>query len=122
MFINYFFHVDVVHMSFLERIGLGSYLGLLFWAIVSIMALVVALAAEHLTHVFLGFRIGMGLSIVMIMASMSISPVSCMIPPESTIVVVTMGSVAASPMVIVSTMMISSSTMTMTIMGEKFLE
>ena len=109
-------------MSFLERIGLGSYLGLLFWAIVSIMALVVALAAEHLTDAFLGFRIGTGLSIVMIMASVSISPVSYMIPPESTIVVMTMGSLTASSMVIVSTMMIASSTMMMIIMGERFLE
>ena len=83
-------------MSLLERIGLGSYLDLLFWEVINIMALVVALETEHLTDVSLGFRIGTMLSIVMIMASMSISPVPSMIPLESTIVVMTMGSVAPS--------------------------
>ena len=39
------------------------------------MALVVALVAEHLTDIFLGFRIRAGLSMVMIMASISIDAI-----------------------------------------------
>ena len=45
-----------------------------------------------------------------------------MIPMESTILVVTMGSMAASSMVIVSTMVTPSSTMTMIVMRERFLK
>ena len=63
-------------MSLLEGIGLGSCFSLLLWAVSSIMPLVVALETEHLTDVSLEFRIWTRQSIVMVMASMSISPVS----------------------------------------------
>ena len=61
--------MNMIHIALVKRIWLGSFFGLLFWAFIGIMALVVALEAKHLADIFLGFRIWAVLSIVMVMAS-----------------------------------------------------
>ena len=67
------------------------------------MPSVLALVALDLTQILPGFTIWtrMPIVVVVVVGSMSISLVPRMIPTESTIVVVAMGSVSASSMVIV---------------------
>ena len=66
----------VVHMSLLERVGLGSSLGLSFRTLSGIMSLILALETDHLADVPLGFMIWAMLSMVRVMTSMSVSPVA----------------------------------------------
>ena len=82
-------------MSLLERVGLGSFFSLLFWAFGCIVALVLALVTSHLADIPLVFWIWVMLSMVMIMASMSISFVASIASLESTCVVKTMMLVVA---------------------------
>src|SRR4051812_21270879 len=42
-----FFHIDVVHLSLLERVGLVGSLNFLFWAFICIMPHILALEAFH---------------------------------------------------------------------------
>ena len=121
----------MVDISLLEVIGLCSSFILLLGTVRCIVPLVVAFEAEHLRDVPPGFSIWMRVSIVVVMDDMSIllvPRVSRMIPMGSTIVVVAMGSVAAFPMVIMSTMvrvssvMIVYAVMTMMVMGGMLLE
>ena len=60
------------------------------------MALVTALVAKHLADISLELGIWAVLSIIMVMASMSISLVASIVSSESTIMVMTMMFVAAS--------------------------
>ena len=96
--------------------------------VIGIVSSVLALVAENLTQVLPGFTIWTRLPIVVIMSGMSIPLVTRVIPAESTIVVVAMGSMAASSMVIISTMVIVSSVMivsammTVIVMGGMLLE
>ena len=76
------------------------------------MSSVLALVALDLTQILPGLTIWTRMPIVVVMHGMSISLVPRMISTESTIVVVAMGSVAASSMVIISTMVIVTSVMT----------
>ena len=115
-------------MSLLEGIGLCSSFILLFWTVIGIMSSVLALVALDLTQILPGFTIWTRMPIVVVMDGMSIPLVPRMIPTESTIVVVAMGSVAASSMVIISTMVIVpsvmtiSSVMTVVVVGGMLLE
>ena len=101
-------------MSLLEGIGLCSSVILLFGTIISIVPLVVAFEAQHLRDIPSWFSIWTRVPIVVVMGSMFILlvvRVSRMIPTESTIAIVAVGSVAAFPMVIMSTMVRVSSVM-----------
>ena len=118
-------------MSLLEGIRLGSSIILFLWAIISVMPCILALEALDLAQILPGFTILARMSIVVVMDGMSIplvARVSRMIPTESTIVVVAVGSMAAFPMVIMSTMvrvssvMIVPAMMTVIVMGGMFLE
>ena len=91
-------------MSVLERIGLGRCVSLLFWVLIGIMAFVVALETKHLVEVLLRFRICAVMSIVMVMASISISPKASMVSLESTTVVMTIVFVVASSIMAMSIM------------------
>src|SRR3954462_10641421 len=51
-FIN-FFHIDVVHLSLLEGIGLVGTFNFLFWALISIVSHLLTLEAFNLTEIFL---------------------------------------------------------------------
>ena len=99
-------------MPLLEGIGLCSSFIFLLWTVIGIVSSVLALVADNLTQVLPGFSIWTRLPIVVIMSSMSIPLVTRVIPMKSTIVVVAMGSVAASSMVIISTIVIVPSVMT----------
>ena len=90
--------MDMVHISFIERIWLGSFFGLLCWALIGIMALVLALVAKHLADIPLVLGIWAVLSIVMIMANMSISLVVSIASLESTMIMMLV--VASSTMVV----------------------
>ena len=99
-------------MPLLERIGLCSSIILLLWAIISIMPHILALEALDLAQILLVFTIWTGVPIVVVVVDdMSIPLVSRVISTEPTIVVVAVGSVAASSMVIVSTMVMVPSVM-----------
>ena len=50
-----FSHLDVVLITFIQGICLGSFSSHLFWAIIGIMALVVAFEAKHFTDISPGF-------------------------------------------------------------------
>ena len=52
-----FLHLVVVPITFIQSICLGSFFSGLFWAIIGIMAFVVAFEAKHLTDISLGFRV-----------------------------------------------------------------
>ena len=128
-FINNFFHVDVVDMSLLEGVGLcSSSIILLLGAIRSIVPLLIALEAEHLGDIPPGFSIWTRVSIVVVVDGMSIPLVPRVISTEPTIVVVAVGSVAASSMVTASTMMMvpsvmaASTVITMVVVGGVLLE
>ena len=86
----------MVHISLLERVGLGSSFSLIFWALCGIVALVLALVASHLADISLVFWIWAMLSMVMIMTSMSISLVASI----STIMVMTMMLVVVVPSIV----------------------
>ena len=88
-------------MSLLERVGFSSIFNLFLRAFVGIMSLVFALEAGDLTQVSLRFWIWAMLPIVMVMASMSISLVTSIVSLESTIMVMTMVSVATSSSMVV---------------------
>ena len=47
------FHIDVVHLSLLERVGLGGSFNLLFWAFICIMPHLLALETFNLTKILL---------------------------------------------------------------------
>src|SRR3954463_11423059 len=49
----YFFHIDVVHLSLLERVGLVGSFNFLFWALISIVPHLLTLEALNLTEIFL---------------------------------------------------------------------
>src|SRR4051812_9491840 len=48
-----FFHIDVVHLSLLEGIGLVGIFNFLFWALISIVTHLLTLEAFNLTEIFL---------------------------------------------------------------------
>src|SRR3954471_19430157 len=52
-FFVYFFHIDVVHLSLLEGIGLVGTFNFLFWALISIVPHLLTLEAFNLTEIFL---------------------------------------------------------------------
>src|SRR3954468_14274336 len=52
-FLIYFFHIDVVHLSLLERVGLGGSFNLLFWALICIVSHLLTLETFNLTEIFL---------------------------------------------------------------------
>ena len=100
-------------MPLLERVGLcSSSIILLLWAIISIMPSILALEALDLAQILLVFTIWTGVPIVVVVDGMSIPLVPRVISTEPTIVVVAVGSVAASSMVTASTMMMVPSVMT----------
>src|SRR3954465_7270405 len=47
------FHIDVVHLSLLKRVGLVGSFNFLFWAFICIMHHILALEALNLTIIFL---------------------------------------------------------------------
>src|SRR3954471_16895604 len=47
------FHIDVVHLSLLERVGLGGSFNLLLWALISIVPHLLTLEAFNLTNISL---------------------------------------------------------------------
>ena len=68
-------------MAFLELNWLGPNSILLFWTIIGIMALVVALEAKHLTDISLGFRVmlvGSQLPLFLDSSSAKRSSISCL--------------------------------------------
>ena len=115
-------------MPLLEGIGLGSSFVLRLWAIIGIMPSILALEALDLAQILPRFTIWMGMSIVVVVDGMSIPLVPRVISTEPTIVVVAVGSVAASSMVTASTMMMvpsvmaASTVMTVVVVGGVFLE
>ena len=116
-------------MPLLEWIGLcSSSIILLLGAVRSIVPLVLALEAEHLRYIPPGFSIWTRVSIVVVVDDMSIPLVPRVISTEPTIVVVAVGSVAASSMVTASTIvmvpsvMTASTVITMVVVGGVLLE
>ena len=54
----HFFHIDVVHISFIKRIWLDSGFGpFLFWAVSGVVSLLLAVVTGDMIDVFLGFHI-----------------------------------------------------------------
>src|SRR4051812_16827516 len=51
IFLIYFLHIDVVHLSLMERVGLVGSISLLFWAFICIVPSFLALEALNLTDV-----------------------------------------------------------------------
>ena len=116
-------------MSLLEGIGLcSSSIILLLWAVISIMPSILALEALDLAQILLVFTSWTGMSIVVVVDGMSIPLVPRVISTEPTIVVVAVGSVAASSMVPTSTMvmvpsvMAASTVITVVVVGGVLLE
>ena len=116
-------------MPLLEGIGLCSNsIILLLRTVRCIVPLVVAFEAEYLGDVSPGFSIWTRMPIVVVVDDMSIPLVPRVISTESTIVVVAVGSVAASSMVTASTMMMvpsvmaASTVITMVVVGGVLLE
>ena len=117
-------------MPLLEGIGLcSSSIILLLWAIISIMPHILALEALDLAQILLVFTIWTGVPIVVVVVDdMSIPLVPRVISTEPTIVVVAVGSMAASSMVTVSTIvmvpsvMTASTVITMVVVGGVLLE
>src|SRR3954462_14768478 len=52
-FLIYFFHIDVVHLSILEGIGLVGTINFIFSALISIVPHLLTLEAFNLTEIFL---------------------------------------------------------------------
>ena len=67
---------NMVHMTFLEGVGLGSSFIFLFWTVIRIMSSVLALVALDLTQILPGFTIWTRMPIVVVMDGMSISLVA----------------------------------------------
>ena len=109
-------------MSLLEGIGLCSSFILLFWTVIGIVSSILALVALDLPQILPGFTNWTRVPIVGVVGSMSIPLVPRMISTESTIVVVAVGSVAASFMVIVPSVMTVSSVMMVVVMTGMLLE
>ena len=92
------------------------------------MPSILALEALDLAQILLVFTIWTGMSIVVVVDGMSIPLVPRVISTEPTIVVVAVGSVAASSMVTASTMvmvpsvMAASTVMTVVVVGGVLLE
>jgi hypothetical protein len=52
---HHFFHIDVVHISLLEWIGLGRFIRLILWAVCGIVSLLLAIEACDMREILLSF-------------------------------------------------------------------
>src|SRR3954464_3633118 len=85
-----FLHIDVVHLSFLERVGLVGSFNFLFWAFICIMPHLLALEAFNLTNVLLDRLTSTSTSITTVVALVSTLVVLVLVIVMTTVMLVVM--------------------------------
>src|SRR3954465_8059782 len=85
-----FFHINVVHLSLLKRVGLVGSFNFLFWAFICIMPHFLALEAFNLTYVFLDRLASTSTSITTVVALVSTLVVLVLVIVMTTVMLVVM--------------------------------
>src|SRR3954465_13050372 len=110
------FHIDVVHLSLLERVGLVGSFNFLFWAFICIMPHLLALETFNLTKILLDRLASTATSTSIVLALISTLVILVLIVVMTTIVVVVMITVVVVVLVEFP-MLVGSRTPTVIIMG-----
>src|SRR4051812_40615370 len=113
-FLIYLFHIDVVHLSLLERVGLGGSFNLLLWALICIVSHLLTLETLNLTDISLCRLTSASTSIVVTLVSTLVVLVLVII--MTTVMLVVMMAVVAVVVVVLS-MFVGSRTPTIIMMG-----
>src|SRR3954462_11856030 len=109
------FHIDVVHLSLLERVGLGGFFNLLFWALISIVPHLLTLEGFNLTEIFLDRLTSTTTSTSIVVALVSTLVVLILVIIMTTVMLVVMMAVVAV-VVVVHSMFVGSKTPTIIMM------
>src|SRR3954462_15601753 len=113
-FLIYFFHIDVVHLSILEGIGLVGTINFIFSALISIVPHLLTLEAFNLTEIFLYMLTSTSTSTVVALVSTLVFLILIII--MTAVMLVIMMTVVAV-VVIVLSMFVGSRTPTIIMMG-----
>src|SRR3954468_20340951 len=111
-----FFHIDVVHLSLLEGIGLVGAINFLFWALISIVPHLLTLEAFNLTEIFLDRLTSTTTSTSTVVALVSTLMVLILVIIMTVVMLVVMMTVVAVVVVVLS-MFVGSRTPTIIMMG-----
>src|SRR4051812_49239388 len=110
------FHIDVVHLSFLERVGLVGTFNFLFWALICIMPHLLTLEEFNLTEILLDRLASTTTSTSIVVAIVSTLVVLVLVVIMTTVMLVVMMAVVAVVVVVLS-MLVGSRTPTIIMMG-----
>src|SRR3954469_21234117 len=110
------FHIDVVHLSLLERVGLVGTFNLIFWALICIMPHLLTLEAFNLTEILLDRLASTTTSTSIVVALVSTLVVLVLVIIMTTVMLVVMMAVVAMVVVVLS-MFVGSRTPTIIMMG-----
>src|SRR3954466_7293470 len=110
------FHIDVVHLSLLERVGFVGSFNFLFWAFICIMPHLLTLEAFNLTEIFLDRLASTTTSTSIVVALVSTLVVLVLVIVMTTVMLVVMMTVVVVVAVVLS-MLVGSRTPTIIIMG-----
>src|SRR3954467_3438435 len=111
-----FFHIDVVHLSLLERVGLVGSFNFLFWAFICIMPHLLALETFNLTKILLDRLASTTTSTSIVVALISTLVILVLVIVMTTVVLVDMMTVVVVVLVVLS-MLVGSRIPTVIIMG-----
>src|SRR3954464_3020208 len=111
-----FLHIDVVHLSFLERVGLVGSFNFLFWAFICIMPHLLALEAFNLTYIFLDRLASTTTSTSIVVVLVPTLVILVLVIVMTTVMLVVMMTVVFVVLVILS-MLVGSRIPTIIIMG-----
>src|SRR3954467_4618104 len=111
-----FFHIDVVHLSLLKRVGLVGSFNFLFWAFICIMHHLLALETFNLTKILLDRLASTATSTSIVVGLISTLVILVLIVVMTTVVLVVMITVVVVVLVVL-TMLVGSRTPTIIIMG-----
>src|SRR3954465_8745680 len=110
------FHIDVVHLSFLERVGLVGSFNFLFWAFICIMPHLLAFEAFNLTEILLDRLASTTTSTSIVVALIYTLVILVIVIIMTTVMLVVMMTVVVLVTVVLS-MLVGSRTPTIIIMG-----
>src|SRR4051812_38653402 len=106
-FLIYLFHIDVVHLSLLERVGLVGTFNFLFWALISIVTHLLTLEAFNLTEIFLVRLTSTTTSTSIVVALVSTLVVLILVVIMTSVMLVVMMTVVAVVVIVLSMFVVS---------------
>src|SRR3954471_8318900 len=110
------FHIDVVHLSLLERVGLVGSFNFLFWAFICIMPHLLAIETLNLTKILLNRLASTTTSTSIVVALISTLVILVLVIVMTTVVLVVMMTVVVVVLVVFS-MLVGSRIPTVIIVG-----